>query len=117
MVVQIGIDCPHVIAFRVSGAATIALTSEELRLKHGVDLDAMNRELQRRVNQLGRRDGLLLRLVILEDGEGRGLTGVCFAVGEQDVEYYREAWRVVEGVVAEVVQTHLGRLRLCACGH
>lgn len=116
-VMQICTGSPHVIAFRLSGAATLGLTSEELQLKHGIDLDGMNKDLQRRVNQLGRRDGLLLRLVRVEDSEGGSMIGLCFAVGEQDVGYYREAWGMVEGVVAEVAQTHLGRLRLCKCGH
>jgi hypothetical protein len=48
------------LVFRLTGAPALGVTAEHLVLTHGVDIDAMNTELQARVNFRGGRDAAVV---------------------------------------------------------
>lgn len=113
---------PHwvdaVVAFRLTGAGSLGVTSEHLRLQHGVDVDGLSASLQERVNMAGRpAEGLVLWPAPLPEGKGHAL---CFAVGpgaEEEVRA-RAAWAaVVAPAAGAVMDQRMSHLKLCKCGH
>lgn len=116
---------PHwvdaVVVFRLTGAGSLGVTSEHLRLQHGVDLDALNSSLQEKVNMSGRPgEGVLLWPVPLPSEGGGQAQALCFAVtGEEDeATHLRAAWeQMVAPAAAVVIGERMSHLRLCKCGH
>ena len=113
---------PHwvdaVVAFRLTGAGSLGVTSEHLRLQHGVDVDGLSASLQERVNMAGRpAEGLLLWPAPLPEGKGHAL---CFAVGPgaEEEAHARVAWAgVVAPAAGAVMDQRMSHLKLCKCGH
>jgi len=124
---EVGSPPPPIVGFRLVGAKPLGLTEEELRLHHGVDVEVMNLDLQKRINLLGRKDCMVVRAVRVMDSSSSGSSGgggsseasrvvLCFAVGGGGLDYVK-AVGVMMGVVEETVRSHLGHIRLCKCGH
>lgn len=113
-------DC--LVTFRLTGAPSLGVTSEHLRMTHGVDLDALNRALQEKVNMAGMR-GMPLLHTFPFGGEEGGVA-LCFNVEEgEEAEgrgeaYFTKTWEwMVEAAANNVIARHLGHLKLCKCGH
>jgi len=113
-------DC--LVTFRLTGAPSLGVTSEHLRMTHGVDLDALNRALQEKVNMAG-KPGMPLLHTLPFGGEEGGVA-LCFVVEEgEEAEgrgeaYFTKTWEwMVEAAANSVIARHLGHLKLCKCGH
>lgn len=110
------------VTFRLTGAPSLGVTSEHLRMTHGVDLNALNRALQEKVNMAGKPGTPLLHT--LPFGGEEGGVALCFVVEEgEEVEgkgeaYFTKTWAwMVEAAANSVIARHLGHLKLCKCGH
>eukprot|EP00624_Nannochloropsis_granulata_P001873 evm.model.NODE_19096_length_41527_cov_31.861897.12 len=110
------------VAFRLTGAPSLGVTSEHLRLTHGVDLNAMSRALQAKINMAG-IVGMPL-LYTLPFGGGEGDVALCFVVEEgEEAEgrgetYFTKTWEwMVSAAANSVIARFLGHLKLCKCGH
>lgn len=110
------------VAFRLTGAPSLGVTSEHLRMTHGVDLNAMSRALQAKVNLAGVLEMPLLHT--LPFGGGEEDVALCFVVKDgEEAEgrgetYYTKAWEWMVSAAANTVTSRfLGHLKLCKCGH
>lgn len=113
------VDC--LVTFRLTGAPSLGVTADHLRLTHGVDLDALNLSLQEKVNMAGIQGRPLLYTLPL-DGEERGIA-LCFVVEEGNTEdgkgraYFSSTWEWITLLADSVVARNLSHLKLCKCGH
>ena len=125
----------RLIAFRLTGAPSLGVSSEHLRLQHGVDLDALGLALQQRVNMHGGRS-ILLHAVSSSSASSKesGASGdcskaggliLCFSVddgkaeegGAQGLDFFTKVWSFISEEAAVVIRQHMSHLNLCKCGH
>jgi G3E family GTPase len=112
----------RLVTFRLTGAPSLGVTSEHLRMTHGLDLNALNRALQEKVNMAGDPGTPLLHT--LPFGGEEGALALCFVVEDgEEAEgrgeaYFTKTWAwMVEAAANSVIARHLGHLQLCKCGH
>ena len=106
-----GAAAPGTLLFRLTARRELSVTPAELALRHGIDLDRINRDLALAVNYTrgpafvthqATPDGLYLRVAVPS------------AAGT--AAFLRDVWPAVDAAAAELMRTVFSHVQHCRCG-
>jgi hypothetical protein len=108
--------CAH---FRLTGAEANGLTVDEMERNHGVDMNAMNRDLVRALNSGG--DGVVVTAAARDDavtyfGAPEVIVRVSLVGAEECGVLGEEWWDRVRTACTTALRRHIAHIPKCKCG-